>query len=803
MRKKRHLIVPVLVCAVMLAWAAIADCAETTAGKTVGLRNDFCAIEFAADTGALKSILNVPLADQVLKDQPSPATPFRIHADFPNEWVVDADAEKAAKVHLGPEGLVLTAAKNKRTPTGEDIELAYAGGGFECLMRVSLAADSGDSTWTLAVKNVGPSPRLTQVEFPRLLGVQLGPKGSKNRETVLDQAGYIADAWTIAGGIYGTGDGQGGRWSMQWHSMFDPASRSALGLIVMDPEIRNKKLVLARPCLSIQYFPPQTLAPGETLTMPPVRVLIHEGDWRRTARAYADWFAKAFQHATPPRWFLESDSWEGRWLAKKSDKPPVFLGAWPGSGGPELMRQLGGFHDLPGAAIAEPFDNTEYAYWERCAMLHNQCVGGDYVVREDLGGAVGLRDAFAAIRKLGLHSTLYLNAYTIHETSDLVKSGKAQRWSMVHHSGATNGRYSDFGYYHPCPGCVEYQDYLAAAVARLLKETGADGIRLDSVGYYNHPCYNSEHHHRSPFDYNKWIGQLLAKVSKAAREVNPDVLLTTEGVIDFYSQWFHGGLTQTYPRDLPPMRLAMDGRYRALAYAPIGPVWGSLAGLSCGGRMPGADVNWRSAAATVHDTLTAGDVADVNPKTTDPEILTRRFMSDRCDAVVAVRPACKEDLWPLVQGISPRRARYELLIPAGPTPAKKIATCDIATLRWESQESTVRDGAYVIATESNWLLAIIPKGNERVVVFEPPPDARPGQEVALTPVALTGDGLVAEVEVWAPGLQVGKGGESQGPARLGEPLTIRVPKDAPPGWYQVRIRGENTLGLKRMLHVEK
>jgi hypothetical protein len=28
-----------------------------------------------------------------------------------------------------------------------------------------------------------------------------------------------------------------------------------------------------------------------------------------------------------------------------------------------------------------------------------------------------------------------------------------------------------------------------------------------------------------------------------------------------------------------------------------------------------------------------------------------------------------------------------------------------------------------------------------------------------------------------------------------------VPKEAPPGWYQVRIRGQNTLGVKRMLHV--
>lgn len=778
-----------------------AEAAEAASAGAVGVQNDWCSIEFAADTGALTSLLNVKLADQILKDETAPATPFRIHADFPNEWVCDADAEKAAQVHLGPEGLRLTCVNRAKTPAGEDLELTYAGGRFECLLRVSLDANSGDSTWTLSVKNLGQTPRLAQVEFPRFLGVQLGAKGSKNRETVLDQAGYIADAWTIAGGVYGTGDGQGGRWSMQWHSIFDPASHSALGLIVMDPKIRNKRLVLARPCLSIQYYPPQTLAPGETLTMPPLRVLVHEGDWRRTARAYAAWFDKAFQHATPPRWFVESDSWEGQWLAKKSEKTPEFFGAWPGSGGTTLMMQLGSFRDLPVAVLAKPFDNTEYAYWERCAMLNNQCIAGDYFVREDLGGADAMREAFARVRKLGLHSTLYLNAYIIHESADVAKSGKAQRWLMMHHDRTVRGRYTEHGFHHPCPGCVEYQDYLAATIGRLLKETGADGIRLDSVGYYNHPCYHPEHHHQSPFDYNLWIGQMLSKVSKAALAANPNALLTTEGVIDFYSQWFHGGLTQVYPRDVPPMRLAVGPHYRAMAYAPVGPVWGSISGLACGGRMPDADVNWRCASAAVHDELTSGEVADEDQEATDPEVITRRFTSRRCDTVVAVRPACKEDLWPLVQGLSSRRARYEVLIPAGPTPAKKIATCDVETLRWQAVEPTVRDDKLVIATESNWLLAIVPRGDQRVVVFDPLPETQPGGEVAVRPMALAGDNSPVEVEMSAPGLQVGESGQCQSKARIGEAVTIHIPQDALPGWYQVRVRGENILGGKQMLHV--
>jgi hypothetical protein len=779
--------------------------AETTMRPlaAVGVRNEFCAIEFRPDSGALAGILHVPLSDQILKDQSAPQTPFRIHADFPNEWLLETDSERAAKVHLGPEGLALTAATNTRTAQGEDIVLTYTGGGFECRLRVALDAASGDSTWTLAVKNVGRTPRTTQIDFPRFDGVQLGPKGTQNRQTVLDQAGVIADAWSVSGGIYGTGmeAASGKGWSMQWHAMFDPASRSALGLILMDPQIRNKRLVLARPCISVQYFPPQTLAPGQTLTLPPLRVLVYQGDWKRTARAYATWLAKAFVQASQPQWFLESDSLDGKWLAKKSPKPPVFAGGWGPTAGDELMMRLDSFRELPAAVLQYPYDNTEYAYWCQGAVLYGQGIDGDYVVRKDLGGPEALRKAFAEVRQLGLHSTLYHNGYIVHAQSDLAKSGKAKRWALMHRDGSNSGQYTNAGYVHMCIGCAEWQDYLAASVARLLEETGADGVRLDSLGFYFLPCYNPAHHHRSPFDYNEWMKELLSKVRKAALAVNPKALLTTEGPIDFYGQWFHGALTQLYPREIPPMRLAV-GPYRPMAYAAAGPVWGSISGLAGGGRMPGADMNWRCASSPVRETLTTGDVADEDPNTTDPEIIARRFMSNRCEVVVATRPACKQPLqWPQLQGLADHRARYEVLIPAGPTPPKTIATCDVETLRWQSAAPSMRDGKFVIATESNWLLVIVPRENERVVAFDPLPETRPGGEITSRPALLAGDGSATKIEVVAPGLRVGEGTDGHGQTLVGEPVSIRVPGDALPGWYRIRIRGENTLGAERMLHV--
>jgi len=787
-----RLILPVVLLGCAVVAGARAD--------TVGLRNDFCAIEFDRGTGVLKGIENVALKDQILKSKTTDRTPFRVYADFAKDWYLN-DPEKAAQVKLGPEGLRLSDAVNRKTPEGEELRLVYDGGGFQCTLNVVLEEKSGESVWSLSVRNTGKARRMVQVEFPRFDGVQLGDASATNRETVLDMAGLIGDAWANnAGGVYGTADAHG-KWSMQWHALFEPKSQSAFGLIVMDPEVRNKRLDLVKPNISVQYYPPHSLAPGKTLDLPAIKVLVYRGDWKHAARAYRKWFTGAFKLATPPKWFHECNSLEGKWLSKRSPKPPQFLGGWAGSGGTELMMQLDDYSGLPAAALLNPIDIIEYAYWERSAQLHDQCTNGDFQVRDDLGDVESLKKAFEKARQLGLRSILYVCPHLIHETSVLARTGKAKRWATVHHDGSMGGNYTQFGFHHPCPGCVEYQDYLAAAIGRLMKQTGANGVRLDAIGYYNYPCFNPAHRHKSPYDYNQWVGQMLAKVSKAALEANPDALLLTEGVIDYYAQWIHGGLTQFYPRDVPPMRLAVGPSYRVIAYSPIGPVWGSISGLAGGGRMPGADMNWRCASSPVLDTLTSGDLADEAPQTSDAKIIARRFVDARCDAVVAVRPAFEGDPWPLLQGISAQRARYEMKIPAGANPPQKIALCNVETLQWQSEKPVVRDGQIVVGTESNWLLAIVPHGNRRVVGFDALPEVKPGESVSIRPVVLAGQNDSGEVIVCAPGLQVGETGESQGTVRLGEATTIRVPGDAAPGWYKVSIQGDDVLGIRRMLHI--
>jgi glycosidase len=59
----------------------------------------------------------------------------------------------------------------------------------------------------------------------------------------------------------------------------------------------------------------------------------------------------------------------------------------------------------------------------------------------------------------------------------------------MHKDGTIDGPYTKQGFYHMWPRLHEWQDHLADTAARLLRETGVDGIRLDSLGFYFLPCY--------------------------------------------------------------------------------------------------------------------------------------------------------------------------------------------------------------------------------------------------------------------------------------------------------------------------
>ena len=767
------------------------------------IENACCRFEFDRENGGLTNITNRSLGDAVLKEGRSGLMPFRIYADLDREFeirindifqLVFDDPAAISRTIVQPENCPLVEAVRDKALT-----LRYAGQGLEARLQISLAEDTGVSDWSLRITNTGSVPREFLVSFPYFDGVRLGPDPTKNMATAMDQAGVVVPAWERPGGVLG----ESNQFSMQWHAVWDPETRSALAFIFMDPDVRPKRIILAEPVVELHYFPPVTLAPGASIELPPFRLLVYRGDWRPAARAYRAWYGQAYPHMEPPAWFRESNGNLGVHF-KKADP-----GAASGYFGQYVLDS---FRELPQMHLSTPIDNLEYAFYCRTSMLtkdraYSPHTDGDNIIREDMGGAEAMREGIAAVHRLGFHATLYVDGYIVHEESELGKTGKAAQWAVMRKDGTLTGPYTRQGFYHMCPGCVEWQDHLAGMVARLLEETGADAVRLDSLGFYYLPCYNPAHRHDTPFGYNDWLKQLLAKVRAAAIAVKPDVLLLTEGSADWLGQWFHGALTSRCPRDLSPMRLAV-GPFRTYVYAS-GALWGSLSGFPGGGcstlDVHALDWNWLCARYSAHEALVWGDVPDEDPQTSDPEIVTRQFEGKGYWAIVAARPACQDPLvWPRGTGIASEHREYTLTVAGLAPQVEDAALCDIETLTWTPLDLEREGNDLRLRLTTNWALVILRQhGGPAILTFDPLPTLERGasatlQVKPLSPAASKAPNVTARIT--APGLNVAPT-QPQAPAPTAE-FTITVPPEALPGNYTVFVSGDNLLGTRRFLVVQ-
>jgi hypothetical protein len=748
-----------------------------------------CRIQFDSH-GGLQRLYNRLLDDECLKNGDPGAMPFRIFADPTKEIVVGLvpghfrlafdDPATAMRTSISPATCRLLGIDRD-----DRLTLRYGCEGLEIRLTVTPTGTPGITDWSLTVTNTGKAAREMQADFPCLDGIRPGKDPARNLATAMDHAGLIVPAWQRHGGVLGEANDL----SMQWHAVWNPVTKSALGVIFMDADARPKRLILEEPRLQVRYFAPVRLEPGASYTYPQARVQIYEGDWRPAARVYRQWYDHAYAHLEPPAWFRRSDGEIGQHFRRGK---PGEKAAYNG------QHLLGSWRELPGLHLQNPIDAWEYAFYCQTSADDNDLpytphTDGDNVIRADFGGAPAMRDGIAGVHKLGLHTILYVEGYIVHEHSELARSGKARLWSTMYRDGSIKGNYASQGFYHMCPGCVEWQDHLAAMVARLIRETNADGVRLDSLGFYWLPCYNPAHHHATPFGYNDWLKQLLSKVRAAAVAVKPDVLLLVEGASDFLGPYVNGALTARCPRELSPMRLAV-GPFRPYVYAS-GALWASLAGFAGSGGGAGIDSpewNWTCAQDAVHEALVWGDVLD-DPIASDPEIVTRCFEGSGYLAVVAARPACRDPEWPRGTTISTRRAPYSLTLPGLASAVQDAAICDITTLTWKRLPLERHGDDLRLHLDTNWALIVLRKpGGPAVVDFAPLKPASPGATVPLRITRLMcGCKTSSFVRVVAPGLEVLPGNDG-----------VLVPMDALPGSYFVRVEGAGALGMKRFLVVK-
>ena len=292
--------------------------------------------------------------------------------------------------------------------------------------------------------------------------------------------------------------------------------------------------------LAIEYFR-RTRQPGQSYAPPPAVLAAHAGNWKAALHAYADWAHKVWRwRPHPSRLRKVSNLGIGGW----PDAPLFVNGKYrddflkPKMDAVELCCWWDWSPLGPGGVPFErlsPQKLKEYGpYIVKDPVTGERMFMGsptDYVGYNDrFGGLDAFRKAIASNRRKDKLITLYTNPFRLDAFNNETGRKFGRQWNFVDANGKLP---MDGDAVKPCYYLPEVQAWLVSTVKRVLQETGADGIRLDEVGYPHGACFAPDHRH-VPYEelglseWNKAMAETVRKAREGMDEVNPAAVLMIE-----------------------------------------------------------------------------------------------------------------------------------------------------------------------------------------------------------------------------------------------------------------------------------
>ena len=84
--------------------------------------------------------------------------------------------------------------------------------------------------------------------------------------------------------------------------------------------------------------------------------------------------------------------------------------------------------------------------------------------------------------------------------------------------------------WNPCHDLAAVREWVAEEMGRVMRETGADGIRLDEYGHRGWACYDESHEHTYAepgiTQWQKATSEATRLIHEAMDKVRPDLVLT-------------------------------------------------------------------------------------------------------------------------------------------------------------------------------------------------------------------------------------------------------------------------------------
>jgi hypothetical protein len=297
--------------------------------------------------------------------------------------------------------------------------------------------------------------------------------------------------------------------------------------------------------------------PGQSYEPPSAVLAAHAGNWKAAMGAYVAWAHKVWTwRPYPSKLEKVSNLGIGGW----PDAPLFVNGKYrddflkPRMDAVELCCWWDWSKLGPGGV---PFDKLspeklkEYGpYIVKDPVTGDRMFMGsptDYVGYNDrFGGVDAFRKAIAVNKRKDKLITLYTNPFRLDAFNNETGRKFGRKWNFVDLNGKPP---MDGDAVKPCFYLPEVQDWLISTIKRVLKETGADGIRLDEVGYPHGACFAADHHH-VPYEepglneWNKAMAETVRRVREGMDEVNPaSVLMIEHPAYDYLFAAVDGGIS--------------------------------------------------------------------------------------------------------------------------------------------------------------------------------------------------------------------------------------------------------------------
>ncbi|MFW6161306.1 MAG: DUF6259 domain-containing protein [Planctomycetota bacterium] len=457
----------------------------------------------------------------------------------------------------------------------------------------------------LRVTNGGEKRVHFKVAFPHLSGLVLSEDPRDDYYFFPWGGGIIADAPALIRRGYGDHEA-----IYQVMDLFSPKRGAGLAVWTTDADGRYKTLALRKhipgqpeingdrtgprtareflwtnslpqvPGIGIAYeYLRRTRKPGQSFAPKPVVLRAHPGDWHAAMRMYAAWCRRVWDFRPYPNRLtpvvnMVAAGWGQSPLYAREGQPRVsedcgyrtdFLR--PRSDCIELMSwwewQALGPWGIPIGQVEAILGEAKAKRWASYfvkdpatgkVMFSNQ--PGDYDgYNRRWGGLPALRQAIAHYHKAGKLVTLYTDPIRCDFSTETGKTF-GRLWGVVE----PDGDYVDsYDVWNMCHDVAEYREWVAKTMKRVLRETGADGIRLDEYGHKGWACFSGRHDHTFAepgcTEWQRAIAETTRLVRQAMDEVAPRSVLTTEHPgYDFLLQFIEGCITYDVTVQATPLR---------------------------------------------------------------------------------------------------------------------------------------------------------------------------------------------------------------------------------------------------------